>query len=60
VQDEDLTLGIAMTDAQGATAACGRTSRQIPTSICTSSNANGRGIVISGTKAIVTGAPLCA
>lgn len=56
VQDQDLTLGVAMTDAKGD-----RSRRPHQQSNADSYvhvvERNGRGIVISGTKAIVTAAP---
>ena len=56
VQDQDLTLGIAMTDAKGD-----RSKRPFEQSNVDSYlhivERNAKGIVISGTKAIVTGAP---
>jgi 4-hydroxybutyryl-CoA dehydratase/vinylacetyl-CoA-Delta-isomerase len=56
VQDEDLTLGIAMTDAKGDRSK--RPHQQAnPDTYVHIVERNGRGIVISGTKAIVTGAP---
>ena len=56
VQDQDLTLGIAMTDAKGDRSR--RPHEQAnPDSYVHTVERNARGIVISGTKAIVTGAP---
>lgn len=56
VQDEDLSLGIAMTDAKGDRSR--RPHQQAnPDSYLHIAERNARGIVISGTKAIVTGAP---
>jgi 4-hydroxybutyryl-CoA dehydratase/vinylacetyl-CoA-Delta-isomerase len=56
VQDEDLTLGIAMTDAKGDRSR--RPHEQAnPDTYVHVVERNARGIVISGTKAIVTGAP---
>ena len=56
VQDEDLTLGIAMTDAKGDRSQ--RPHQQAnPDTYVHIVERNGKGIVISGTKAIVTGAP---
>ncbi len=56
VQDEDLSLGIAMTDAKGDRSK--RPHEQAnPDTYVHVVERNGRGIVISGTKAIVTGAP---
>ena len=57
VQDGDLALGIAMTDAKGDRSK--RPHQQDhPDSYVHVVGRNARGIVISGTKAIVTGAPL--
>jgi 4-hydroxybutyryl-CoA dehydratase / vinylacetyl-CoA-Delta-isomerase len=56
VQDEDLALGVAMTDAKGDRSL--RPHQQAnPDSYVHVVERNARGIVISGTKAIVTGAP---
>ncbi len=56
VQDEDLTLGIAMTDAKGDRSR--RPHQQSnPDVYVHIVERNARGIVISGTKAIVTAAP---
>ncbi len=56
VQDEDLTLGVAMTDAKGDRSL--RPGRQAnPDSYVHISERRADGIVIRGTKAIVTGAP---
>ncbi|HYN61406.1 MAG TPA: 4-hydroxyphenylacetate 3-hydroxylase N-terminal domain-containing protein [Rubrivivax sp.] len=56
VQDEDLSLGIAMTDAKGDRSK--RPHQQAnPDTYVHVVGRNGKGIVISGTKAIVTGAP---
>jgi 4-hydroxybutyryl-CoA dehydratase/vinylacetyl-CoA-Delta-isomerase len=56
VQTEDLALGIAMTDAKGDRSR--RPHEQAnPDTYVHVVESNGRGIVISGTKAIVTGAP---
>ena len=56
VQDNDLALGIAMTDAKGDRSR--RPHEQAnPDSYVHVVERNARGIVISGTKAIVTGAP---
>jgi 4-hydroxybutyryl-CoA dehydratase/vinylacetyl-CoA-Delta-isomerase len=61
VQDEDLTLGVAMTDAKGDRSRRPHEQANVDTYLhIVERNAthNGqRGIVISGTKAIVTGAP---
>ena len=61
VQDQDLTLGIAMTDAKGDRSRRPHEQANVDTYVhVVERNAvhNGvRGIVISGTKAIVTGAP---
>lgn len=55
-QDEDLTLGIAMTDAKGDRSR--RPHQQAnPDTYVHVVERNARGVVISGTKAIVTGAP---
>ncbi len=56
VYDHDLALGVAMTDAKGDRSL--RPSRQPnPDSYVHIVERNARGIVISGTKAIITGAP---
>ena len=56
VQDEDLALGIAMTDAKGDRSK--RPNEQLNQDVYVHIvERNGKGIVISGTKAIVTGAP---
>jgi 4-hydroxybutyryl-CoA dehydratase/vinylacetyl-CoA-Delta-isomerase len=56
VQDQDLALGIAMTDAKGDRSR--RPHEQAnPDTYVHVVERNARGIVISGTKAIVTGAP---
>lgn len=56
VQDEDLSLGVAMTDAKGDRSK--RPHQQAhPDTYVHVVERNGKGIVISGTKAIVTGAP---
>lgn len=56
VQDQDLTLGVAMTDAKGDRSR--RPHQQAnPDTYLHIVERNARGIVISGTKAIVTGAP---
>ena len=56
IQDEDLTLGVAMTDAKGD-----RSKRpheqQVPETYVRIVERRSDGIVILGTKAIVTGAP---
>ncbi|MEY8875149.1 MAG: 4-hydroxyphenylacetate 3-hydroxylase family protein [Leptothrix sp. (in: b-proteobacteria)] len=55
-QDEDLSIGIAMTDAKGDRSR--RPHQQAnPDTYVHVVERNARGIVISGTKAIVTGAP---
>ena len=55
-QDEDLAIGIAMTDAKGDRSK--RPHEQSnPDTYVHVVERNGKGIVISGTKAIVTGAP---
>ncbi len=56
VQDQDLTLGIAMTDAKGDRSR--RPHQQAnPDTYVHVVERNGKGILVSGTKAIVTGAP---
>jgi len=56
VQDEDLSLGIAMTDAKGDRSR--RPHQQAnPDTYVHVVERNAKGIVVSGTKAIVTGAP---
>ncbi|MFO1327022.1 MAG: 4-hydroxyphenylacetate 3-hydroxylase N-terminal domain-containing protein [Rubrivivax sp.] len=56
VQDEDLALGIAMTDAKGDRSR--RPHQQaVPDAYVHVVERDERGLVISGTKAIVTGAP---
>lgn len=56
VQEQDLSLGIAMTDAKGERSK--RPHQQLnPDVFVHIVKRNGKGIVISGTKAIVTGAP---
>ena len=56
VQDKDLTLGIAMTDAKGDRSK--RPNQQLNQDVYVHIvERNAKGIVISGTKAIVTGAP---
>lgn len=57
VQDQDLALGIAMTDAKGDRSRKPHQQAN-PDSYVHVVERNARGIVISGTKAIVTGAPL--
>lgn len=56
VQDEDLSLGIAMTDAKGDRSRKPHQQAN-PDSYVHVVESNGKGIVLSGTKAIVTGAP---
>ena len=56
VQDEDLALGIAMTDAKGDRSRKPHQQAH-PDSYVHVVERNAKGIVISGTKAIVTGAP---
>jgi 4-hydroxybutyryl-CoA dehydratase / vinylacetyl-CoA-Delta-isomerase len=56
VQDEDLALGIAMTDAKGERSRKPHQQAN-PDTYVHIVERNARGIVISGTKAIVTGAP---
>ncbi len=56
VQDQDLTLGIAMTDAKGDRSRRPHEQSNVDSYVHVVER-NARGIVISGTKAIVTGAP---
>lgn len=56
VQDDDLSIGIAMTDAKGDRSRKPHEQAN-PDTYVHIVERNGRGIVISGTKAIVTGAP---
>jgi 4-hydroxybutyryl-CoA dehydratase/vinylacetyl-CoA-Delta-isomerase len=56
VQDKDLSLGIAMTDAKGDRSKKPHQQAN-PDTYVHIVERNGKGIVISGTKAIVTGAP---
>ena len=56
VQDHDLALGIAMTDAKGDRSRKPHEQAH-PDAYLHVAERNARGIVISGTKAIVTGAP---
>ncbi len=56
VQDQDLTLGIAMTDAKGDRSRRPHEQANIDSYVHVVER-NAKGIVISGTKAIVTGAP---
>ena len=56
VQDEDLSLGVAMTDAKGDRSKKPHQQAQ-PDTYVHIVEQNAKGIVISGTKAIVTGAP---
>jgi 4-hydroxybutyryl-CoA dehydratase/vinylacetyl-CoA-Delta-isomerase len=56
VQDHDLSLGIAMTDAKGDRSKKPHQQAN-PDTYVHIVEQNGQGIVISGTKAIVTGAP---
>jgi 4-hydroxybutyryl-CoA dehydratase/vinylacetyl-CoA-Delta-isomerase len=56
VQDEDLTLGIAMTDAKGDRSRRPHEQANVDSYVHVVER-NAKGIVISGTKAIVTGAP---
>ena len=56
VQDEDLTLGVAMTDAKGDRSKRPHQQGNADAYVHVVSR-NAKGIVISGTKAIVTGAP---
>ena len=56
IQDQDLTLGVAMTDAKGDRSLRPHQQANVDTYVHIVER-NARGIVISGTKAIVTGAP---
>jgi 4-hydroxybutyryl-CoA dehydratase/vinylacetyl-CoA-Delta-isomerase len=56
VQDQDLTLGIAMTDAKGDRSKRPHEQANVDSYVHVVER-NAKGIVISGTKAIVTGAP---
>jgi 4-hydroxybutyryl-CoA dehydratase/vinylacetyl-CoA-Delta-isomerase len=56
VQDQDLTLGIAMTDAKGDRSRRPHEQANVDSYVHVVER-NSKGIVISGTKAIVTGAP---
>lgn len=56
VQDRDLSLGVAMTDAKGDRSKKPHQQAN-PDTYVHIVERNGKGIVISGTKAIVTGAP---
>lgn len=56
VQEQDLTLGVAMTDAKGDRSLRPHQQGNADTYVHVVSR-NAKGIVISGTKAIVTGAP---
>ena len=56
VQDQDLTLGIAMTDAKGDRSKRPHEQSNVDSYLHVVER-NAKGIVISGTKAIVTGAP---
>ena len=56
VQDQDLTLGIAMTDAKGDRSRRPHQQANIDSYVHIVER-NAQGIVVSGTKAIVTGAP---
>jgi 4-hydroxybutyryl-CoA dehydratase/vinylacetyl-CoA-Delta-isomerase len=56
IQDRDLTLGVAMTDAKGDRSKRPHEQGNRDTYVHVVER-NGKGIVISGTKAIVTGAP---
>ncbi|HMB08701.1 MAG TPA: 4-hydroxyphenylacetate 3-hydroxylase N-terminal domain-containing protein, partial [Isosphaeraceae bacterium] len=56
IQDEDLTLGVAMTDAKGDRSRRPH-EQQVPETYVRIVGRRPGGIVISGTKAIVTGAP---
>ena len=56
VQDQDLTLGVAMTDAKGDRSKRPHEQANVDSYLHIVER-NSKGIVISGTKAIVTGAP---
>jgi 4-hydroxybutyryl-CoA dehydratase/vinylacetyl-CoA-Delta-isomerase len=56
VQDQDLTLGVAMTDAKGDRSRRPHQQANVDSYVHVVEH-NAKGIVISGTKAIVTGAP---
>lgn len=56
VQDQDLTLGVAMTDAKGDRSRRPHEQANVDSYVHVVER-NAKGIVISGTKAIVTGAP---
>ncbi|MDB5881149.1 MAG: vinylacetyl-CoA delta-isomerase-like protein [Ramlibacter sp.] len=56
VQDQDLTLGVAMTDAKGDRSRRPHQQANVDSYVHVVER-NAKGIVISGTKAIVTGAP---
>jgi 4-hydroxybutyryl-CoA dehydratase/vinylacetyl-CoA-Delta-isomerase len=56
VQDQDLTLGVAMTDAKGDRSRRPHEQANVDSYVHVIER-NAKGIVISGTKAIVTGAP---
>ena len=56
VQDQDLTLGIAMTDAKGDRSKRPHEQSNVDSYLHVVER-NAKGIIISGTKAIVTGAP---
>ena len=56
VQDQDLTLGIAMTDAKGDRSKRPHEQANVDSYVHVVER-NSKGILISGTKAIVTGAP---
>lgn len=56
VQDQDLTLGVAMTDAKGDRSRRPHEQANVDSYVHVVEK-NAKGIVISGTKAIVTGAP---
>jgi 4-hydroxybutyryl-CoA dehydratase/vinylacetyl-CoA-Delta-isomerase len=56
VQDQDLTLGVAMTDAKGDRSLRPHQQANVDSYVHVVER-NAKGIVISGTKAIVTGAP---
>jgi 4-hydroxybutyryl-CoA dehydratase/vinylacetyl-CoA-Delta-isomerase len=56
VQDQDLTLGVAMTDAKGDRSRRPHEQANVDSYVHVVER-NAKGVVISGTKAIVTGAP---
>ena len=56
MQDQDLSLGVAMTDAKGDRSLRPHQQANVDSYVHIVER-NAKGIVISGTKAIVTGAP---